>query len=189
MQNYRTTLVGASLAGLTFVSQFQSNGGNLADWRLWVIPFLIAVLGYVAKDAGVTGTAKILIGCLALLTLPSCQSPTIKNIGAALTTPKAKQVELALTDLGLHIAVNAGKLSEGDALSIGNGVAVVTSSDNTISKVVKLSSIGLDVAAQRKLISPGDNLLIKTTTAVITQALAPATPITPLPAVTTGSGK
>lgn len=72
MKNYRTTLVGAALAGLTFVSQFQANGGNLADWKLWVIPFLIAVLGYVAKDAGITGSIKLLAGCLALLTLPSC---------------------------------------------------------------------------------------------------------------------
>lgn len=126
-----------------------------------------------------TNTPHILIACLALLTLPSCQ--TFKKLTAALSTPQAKQTELALAELGLHIAVNAGKLSAGDALSIGNGVAVLTSGDTTISKVVQLSSIGLDTAATKGLIKPGDSVLIKATTAVITQALAP-TPLTPAPA-------
>jgi len=174
MQNYRTTIVGAALAGLTFISQFQANGGSLVDWKLWVIPALIAVLGYVAKDAGVTGTAKVLIGCLALLIIPSCT--TMKQWGAALSTPKAKAVEVQLANLGIQEAVNLGKLSPGDAVSIGNGIAVVTSGNSTVSKMVQLGEIGLDVAAQKGLVSPGDNLIIKATTAVLTQALAPATP-------------
>lgn len=72
MRNYRTTLVGAALAGLSFLAIFQQNGGNLADWKQWLIPAAIAVLGYVAKDAGVTGSLKLLLVSLCLLSLPSC---------------------------------------------------------------------------------------------------------------------
>jgi hypothetical protein len=73
MRNYKTTLIGAALAGLSFLAIYQSNGGDLANWQQWLIPVAIAVLGYVAKDAGVTGSLKLLIACLCLLTLPSCQ--------------------------------------------------------------------------------------------------------------------
>lgn len=72
MQNYKTTIIGAMLAVAQFLSQFQANGGHLNDWSLWLVPAFIAALGYVAKDAGVTGTAKILIGCLCMMSLTSC---------------------------------------------------------------------------------------------------------------------
>ncbi len=121
-----------------------------------------------------TNTPKILIASLALLTLPSCTA--LKKVGASLSTPQAKAVEVQLANLGIQEAVNLGKLSPGDAVSIGNGIAVVTSGNSTVSKMVQLSEIGLDTAAQKGLISPGDNLIIKATTAVLTQALAPTTP-------------
>jgi len=73
MKNYRTTIVGAALAGLSFLSIYQANGGDLSHWQQWLIPVAIAALGFVAKDAGVTGSVKILIGSLCLLTLPSCE--------------------------------------------------------------------------------------------------------------------
>jgi len=73
MKNYRTTLVGAALAGLSFLAIYQQNGGDLADWKQWLIPAALAALGYVAKDAGVTGAVKLLFGSLCLLTLPSCE--------------------------------------------------------------------------------------------------------------------
>lgn len=47
----KTTLIGALLAGATAISTYQTNGGNLADWKLYAIPVLLAVLGYLAKDA------------------------------------------------------------------------------------------------------------------------------------------
>ena len=190
MKNYRTTLLGSIFAALTFLQTYQANGGNINDWKLWLIPAVIAALGYAAKDAGVTGAAKILIGCLALLLIPSCT--TLKKVGASLSTPQAKAVEVQLANLGIQEAVNLGKLSPGDAVSIGNGIAVVTSGNSTVSKMVQLSEIGLDTAAQKGLISPGDNLIIKATTAVLTQALAPTTPaaaLTPAtPTATASSG-
>jgi len=71
MRNWRTTLIGALLAGLSFLAIYQANGGNLGDWKQWLIPVLIASLGYVAKDAGVVGSVKalgLLLMCGMLLT-------------------------------------------------------------------------------------------------------------------------
>jgi hypothetical protein len=81
MKNYRTTLIGAALAGLSFLAIYQGNGGDLAHWQQWLIPVTIAVLGYVAKDAGVSGSLKLLLASLCLLTLPSCT--TTANGGKA----------------------------------------------------------------------------------------------------------
>lgn len=75
MKNWKTTLLGAALAVVTFLATYQANGGNIADWKLWVIPALSAALGYVAKDAGVTGSMKLLIATLCLLSLPACSTP------------------------------------------------------------------------------------------------------------------
>lgn len=75
MKNWKTTLLGAALAVVTFLATYQANGGNIADWKLWVIPALSAALGYVAKDAGVTGSMKLLIATLCLLCLPACSTP------------------------------------------------------------------------------------------------------------------
>jgi hypothetical protein len=102
MKNYRTTLLGAALAALSFLAIYQSNGGDLAHWQQWLIPVALAALGYVAKDAGVTGAIKLLIATLCLLTLPACtvdwQRAAIAATNAAapvvldgLNKPAAKQ--------------------------------------------------------------------------------------------------
>lgn len=72
MKNWKTTLTGALLAGLSFLAIYQNNGGNLSDWKQWLIPTLIAVLGYLSKDAGVTGSLKLIPALLCVLCLPSC---------------------------------------------------------------------------------------------------------------------
>lgn len=74
MKSWKTTLIGAALAGLAFLSIYQANGGNIAHWQQWVIPFCIAALGYVAKDATATGLPLILMSCLCVLTLASCST-------------------------------------------------------------------------------------------------------------------
>jgi hypothetical protein len=56
IKNWKTTLLGAVGAALTAVTIYAKSGGDLADWKLYVIPALIAAFGYVSKDAGVTGT-------------------------------------------------------------------------------------------------------------------------------------
>jgi hypothetical protein len=58
MKSWKTTLHGAVGAAITAVSLYTQSGGNLADWKLYLFPVLIAVFGYVSKDAGVTGTDK-----------------------------------------------------------------------------------------------------------------------------------
>jgi hypothetical protein len=58
MKSYKTTILGAIGAAITAVSLYTQSGGNLADWKLYLFPVLIAVFGYVSKDAGVTGPDK-----------------------------------------------------------------------------------------------------------------------------------
>lgn len=157
MKNYRTTLIGALLAGATFLGMYQSNGGDLGDWKQWFIPLLIAVLGYIAKDAGVTGMVKL---ALLSLLIPAC-------------SPQQRQTTLALADIGLAAAVASGKISPGDSLAIGHGIAIVTSDDSTQSKVLKLADLGLAAAAQKGIIKPGDAVLIQSASAIVTASLLP----------------
>ena len=74
MKSWKTTLIGAALAGLAFLSIYQKNGGDIAHWQQWVIPFCIAALGYVAKDAAVSGLPMIFMGCLLGATLTACST-------------------------------------------------------------------------------------------------------------------
>lgn len=56
MKNWKTTLLGAVAAATVAISTYASNGGDLADWKLWVGTIVTALFGYFAKDANVTGT-------------------------------------------------------------------------------------------------------------------------------------
>lgn len=76
MKNWKTTLIGALLAGLSFLAIYQSNGGALDKWQQWIIPALIAVMGYLAKDAGVTGGLKVLLILLVCGMMVSCKGMT-----------------------------------------------------------------------------------------------------------------
>jgi len=58
MKNWRTTLIGAITAAVSAVIVYVQSGGDLTDWKLYVIPSLLAAWGYYTKDAGVSGTAK-----------------------------------------------------------------------------------------------------------------------------------
>lgn len=95
------------------------------------------------------------------------------SILAACSPQQRQTTTLALTDLGLAAAVASGKLSPGDSLAIGNGIAIVTSDDSTQSKVLKLADLGLAAAAQKGIIKPGDALLIQTASAIVTTSLLP----------------
>ena len=41
-----TTVLGAVGAAIAAVQIYSANGGNLADWKLWIVPVLVAVYGY-----------------------------------------------------------------------------------------------------------------------------------------------
>ena len=58
MKNWKTTLMGSIGMVLSFIALYVQNGGNLSDWKLWVLPLLVQVWGYIQKDAGVTGKDK-----------------------------------------------------------------------------------------------------------------------------------
>ena len=50
MQNWKSTVAGALLAGADVLVQ-SLNNTDLTDWKNWIRPILIAVLGYVVADA------------------------------------------------------------------------------------------------------------------------------------------
>jgi len=51
LKNWQTTLAGALLAAL-IAAQEASAGKDLSDWKSWVLPASIALLGFLARDAG-----------------------------------------------------------------------------------------------------------------------------------------
>lgn len=55
MKNWKTTLFGCIGAALSFLALYQQNGGDFKDWKLYLIPLIIAVFGAVSKDHNVTG--------------------------------------------------------------------------------------------------------------------------------------
>lgn len=86
MKNWKTTFLGAAVAGLMWLQLYQQNGGNLSDWKQWAIPCAIAILGVVAKDYNVSGKGSALVTAACLLTLPACTSA---DRDAVLTEAKA----------------------------------------------------------------------------------------------------
>jgi hypothetical protein len=46
LKNWKTTIAGAVLAGLLVMQEH-----DLSDWKAWVLPVAIAVLGFLARDA------------------------------------------------------------------------------------------------------------------------------------------
>ena len=139
------------------------------------------------NGTNVPSKVPLVIACLCMLSLSSCD--TMKKLGAALSTPKAKQVERALADVGLVAAVAEGVLSPGDAVTIGKGVAEVTSADDGTTKTVKLAELGIKTAVDKGVVKQGDVVTIKENTALITSAVSPVAPILPPPAAVAASGK
>jgi len=66
MKDWKTTIFGALLAAVSAIAIYQQSGGDLANWKQYVIPALLAAFGYLAKDSG-NG-----VKALALLLLPLC---------------------------------------------------------------------------------------------------------------------
>jgi hypothetical protein len=50
MKNWKSTAIGAALAAADVILQ-ALNSADLSDWKTWIRPVLIAVLGYVVADA------------------------------------------------------------------------------------------------------------------------------------------
>jgi hypothetical protein len=59
MKNWRTTLIGAITAALVAIGPIiDAAQGEAINWAQLALAACIAVLSYLAKDAGVTGTDK-----------------------------------------------------------------------------------------------------------------------------------
>ena len=55
MKNLKTTVAGVITAALVALTNILQNGAKLEDWKTWVVPVAIAVMGYVSKDFNATG--------------------------------------------------------------------------------------------------------------------------------------
>lgn len=102
LKNWKTTILGAVFAALVAAQTFTSAGGDLTDWKQWLIPVLIALIGGLLPDpkSGNGGMRLPLLLCF--LCLCSCQS---------LTPERTK----ALADVGLAILESRGHIAPKDA--------------------------------------------------------------------------
>jgi uncharacterized membrane protein YkvI len=55
MKNLKTTVAGVITAALVALTNILQNGAKLEDWKTWVVPVAIAIMGYVSKDYNATG--------------------------------------------------------------------------------------------------------------------------------------
>jgi len=55
MKNLKTTIAGVITAALVALTNILQNGAKLEDWKTWVVPVAIAIMGYVSKDYNATG--------------------------------------------------------------------------------------------------------------------------------------
>ena len=118
------------------------------------------------KGQGGSATTKLqlLLGMLCLLSLSSC---------AFLASPAG----VALTQLGLNLAVERGKVSQGDVVTIQRGLAIVTNpEDSTVMKVFDLTELGLGDAVRKGKLKTGDSVLIQDAMAIIQRAVVPVQP-------------
>jgi len=90
MKDHKTTIIGALLAAVSAIAIYQQSGGDLADWKQYTIPALLALLGYLAKDT------QRPLQVLALLLLPLCLCQCV--------TKDSTDKELAYAQMGLEAA-------------------------------------------------------------------------------------
>lgn len=106
LKNWKTTILGAVFAALVAVQTFTSTGGDLTDWKQWLIPVLIAGLGALMPDPKSGGGGmKLPLILLCFFCLCSC---------AAFTPERTR----ALADVGLAILESRGHIAPKDAADI-----------------------------------------------------------------------
>lgn len=47
----KTTLLGIAAAAAAAIQSIVQQGHSIEDWKTWVLPAALAILGYLAKDA------------------------------------------------------------------------------------------------------------------------------------------
>lgn len=50
MKNWKTTLAGAVAAVAAVITSVVQEGASLTDWKTWIVPAALALLGYLAGD-------------------------------------------------------------------------------------------------------------------------------------------
>ncbi|WP_397384722.1 hypothetical protein [Prosthecobacter sp.] len=160
-------LVGSLVSqGITAASTYLAIDANHPEL------FGVALLNAAASKAGLhqklagAPVAKVLIGCLCVISLSSCAGMT------AFLASNAGQATIALADLGLNLAAAKGKITPGDNVAIQRGLAIVTNpADPTSIKVFSLAELGLQTAVNKGVIKQGDALLIQEGAAIIKNAV------------------
>lgn len=104
--NWKTTLLGAVLAALVVLQQYTSEGGDLTDYRQWILPVLIALIMALMPDPkSGNGQMKLPLVLLCALCLCSC---------SALTPERTR----ALAEVGLAVLESRGIVAPEDAKDI-----------------------------------------------------------------------
>ena len=47
----KTTIAGLLLAGVSVLQSTLQAGNKIEDWKTWIVPVALALLGYLAKDS------------------------------------------------------------------------------------------------------------------------------------------
>lgn len=47
----KTTLLGLLAAAAAAIQTVVQQGGSIQDWKTWILPVVLALLGYAAKDS------------------------------------------------------------------------------------------------------------------------------------------
>ena len=55
MKNLKTTIAGCVTAALVALTNVLQNGAKIEDWKTWIVPVSLVVMGYVSKDFNATG--------------------------------------------------------------------------------------------------------------------------------------
>lgn len=104
--NWKTTILGAVFAAFVAIQTFTSAGGDLTDWKQWLIPVLIAGLGALMPDPkSGNGGMKLPLLMLCFFCLCSCET----------MTPERTR---ALADVGLAILESRGYIAPKNAADI-----------------------------------------------------------------------
>jgi hypothetical protein len=101
--NWKTTILGFAGAAFVAVQTFTSTGGDITNWKQWILPALIAGIGAILPDPkSGNGGMKLPLVMLCFFCLCSCET----------MTPERTR---ALADVGLAILESRGYVAPKDA--------------------------------------------------------------------------
>lgn len=110
ISNWKTTLAGGVFAALIAIQQFTSAGGDVSDWKQWIVPSLIALLGALLPDPRRGGKPPYLP--LLLLPFLLCQCATEQSTDAEIRQAQAA-IETAEFTYSLAQTIYGPRLTTG----------------------------------------------------------------------------